>query len=179
MRTVGLTMLTLVCALAASSPATAHGRLLAPRGACAKDTSVHAGGKAQRRAMRCLHGYARRHADRSWLRPSRKLRRGANVKARRIVSCGDFSHSPCGRSFSDAYRRTGYGSGSWSIGENIAWGSGRLGSARKIFHRWLHSSSHRANVLGRWRHIGVGRKRERRLWGERNVSVWVTGFGRS
>lgn len=38
------------------------------------------------------------------------------------------------------------------LGQN----SGRGGKCRRIFRSFMHSSTHRANILGRWRHIGVG-----------------------
>lgn len=179
MRMVGLTLLALACALAAATSAAAHGRLLAPRGVCTGDSNIRASSGVQKRGMRCLHNFARRRADRRALRRSRQLDRAAAKKAYRIVACRDFSHRPCGTSFSGAYRSTGYGSGSWSIGENIGWGSGRYGSARSIFHRWLHSYSHRRILLRRgWRHLGVARRHADRLFGYRNVTVWVAAFGR-
>jgi uncharacterized protein YkwD len=178
-RTVGFVLLAFVCLLAATSGAArAGGRLLAPQGTCAGDSNIRASGSDQRRAMRCLHAYARRHADLRALAGSRQLQSAAYTKAGRIVACRDFSHSPCGTSFVGAYRSTGYGSGSWYVGENIAWGSGRYGSARVVFDRWLHSAEHRANILkSGWRDFGVARRHADRLFSCRNVTVWVVGFG--
>jgi uncharacterized protein YkwD len=46
---------------------------------------------------------------------------------------------------------------SWSLGENIAWGSGDLATPRKIVRSWMNSSGHRRNILDRrFRHIGIG-----------------------
>ena len=46
---------------------------------------------------------------------------------------------------------------SWGVGENIAFGSGRYASPRRIFKSWMHSSEHRANILnGSYQHIGIG-----------------------
>ena len=42
----------------------------------------------------------------------------------------------------------------WRAGENIAWGTGELGTVRSIFHAWLHSPEHLANILGRYRQLG-------------------------
>ena len=39
-----------------------------------------------------------------------------------------------------------------SLGQN----SGAGGGCRRIFWAFMKSSSHRANILGQWRHIGVG-----------------------
>ncbi len=38
------------------------------------------------------------------------------------------------------------------LGQN----TGRGGECRRIFRSFMHSSTHRANIFGRWRHIGVG-----------------------
>lgn len=38
------------------------------------------------------------------------------------------------------------------LGQN----TGRGGKCRRIFRSFMHSSTHRANIFGRWRHIGVG-----------------------
>ena len=59
----------------------------------------------------------------------------------------------------DRIRRTGYTSGArgWSLGENIAWGSGRLATAAQIHRAWMSSPGHRANILQRsFREIGIG-----------------------
>lgn len=38
------------------------------------------------------------------------------------------------------------------LGQNTA----RGGRCRRIFPSFMHSTRHRANILGRWRHVGVG-----------------------
>jgi uncharacterized protein YkwD len=48
----------------------------------------------------------------------------------------------------------GPGFGSWSAGENLAWGAPDLTPARTAT-MWMNSTGHRANILGRWRWIGV------------------------
>ena len=43
------------------------------------------------------------------------------------------------------------------VGENLAWGSGSLASARSIVNMWLASPEHRANLLhAGYRTVGVG-----------------------
>ena len=43
------------------------------------------------------------------------------------------------------------------VGENLAWGQGRLGAARTILRLWLASPEHRANLLHPgYRIVGVG-----------------------
>jgi uncharacterized protein YkwD len=45
---------------------------------------------------------------------------------------------------------------SWSVGENIIWGSPEI-SASSVVREWMQSSPHRANILSReWRDVGVG-----------------------
>ena len=45
---------------------------------------------------------------------------------------------------------------SWSVGENIAWGSPDLSPAGAV-REWMNSPPHRANLLSReWRDIGLG-----------------------
>ena len=55
-------------------------------------------------------------------------------------------------------RATGYlaGASVWSIGENLAWGPGRLGSPKRIVASWMRSPEHRRVLLGGFRDIGVG-----------------------
>ncbi len=48
----------------------------------------------------------------------------------------------------------GPGYGSWSAGENIAWGTPDLGAAKTV-RMWMNSPAHRANILGRWGRVGV------------------------
>jgi uncharacterized protein YkwD len=46
---------------------------------------------------------------------------------------------------------------SWSLGENIGWGSGVLATPQRIVGSWMSSPSHRRNILDRgFRHIGIG-----------------------
>ena len=45
---------------------------------------------------------------------------------------------------------------SWSVGENILWGSPEI-SAAKAVREWMESPPHRANIMSReWREVGLG-----------------------
>jgi uncharacterized protein YkwD len=45
---------------------------------------------------------------------------------------------------------------SWSVGENILWGSPEI-SAAKAVREWMQSPPHRANILSpEWREVGLG-----------------------
>lgn len=48
----------------------------------------------------------------------------------------------------------GPGFTSWAAGENLAWGAPDVTPARTVTW-WMNSPEHRANVLGRWRRVGV------------------------
>jgi uncharacterized protein YkwD len=48
----------------------------------------------------------------------------------------------------------GPGYSSWAAGENLAWGAPDLGAGKTVTW-WMNSAPHRANILGRWRFVGV------------------------
>ncbi|MGH2982125.1 MAG: CAP domain-containing protein [Solirubrobacterales bacterium] len=135
--------------------------------------------RAQERAMRCMVNYAREQAGLRRLNTKRKLNRAADRKAADILRCDDFSHQACGRDFLYWFRRGGYLRGHcWWAGENLAWGSGGLGTARSVMTAWLRSRSHRANLLDSdYRQFGIS-LREGALSGGRDAHVWVNHFGR-
>ena len=113
------------------------------------------------------------------LHRSRALDRSALMKVDEIRSCGSFSHTPCGTSFARTFQQTGYLHGRVRVGENIYWGSGRLGTPAGAISAWLHSPPHRANLLGRgWRDMGVGVERVPSIFGASDVSIVVLQFGR-
>jgi uncharacterized protein YkwD len=43
---------------------------------------------------------------------------------------------------------------SWTAGENLAWGAPDV-SATQVVSMWMNSAPHRANLLGKWRRVGV------------------------
>jgi uncharacterized protein YkwD len=94
------------------------------------------------------------------LRLNSRLSTASRGHSRAMVRHHFFSHdSRDGTSFLERIRRSGYldGASSWAVGENIAWGSGRLSTPRSIASAWMHSPGHRANILGRtFRAIGIG-----------------------
>jgi uncharacterized protein YkwD len=94
------------------------------------------------------------------LRLNRKLAAAARGHSGAMASRHFFSHDSLnGASFLDRIRRAGYlrGARSWAVGENIAWGSGRLSTPRAIGRAWMNSPGHRANILSRsFRAIGIG-----------------------
>lgn len=92
-------------------------------------------------------------------RVSAPLRKAAVGHSRDMARRDFFSHTAPGNvSFADRIQRANYRPrGSWSVGENIAWGSGHLATPESIVRGWMKSPGHRANILnGSFRAIGVG-----------------------
>ncbi len=158
-------------------PGDPYAALLAPPTACKGQSRTQATAKVHARAMLCLVNYARRRQGASPLRSSAPLDRSSRLKAREIIRCNDFSHTPCGQSFYATFTRAGYMKGRAFVGENIYWGSVLYGSPRIAFNAWLHSEGHRRNLLGKsWRDLGIARIQSNSLGGAGGV-VWVTAFG--
>jgi len=112
------------------------------------------------RATLCVLNVERAKHHLRPLRLNRKLASAARGHSGSMTSRHYFSHDSLnGASFLDRIRRTGYlrGARSWNVGENIAWGSGRLSTPRAIGRAWMNSPGHRANILSRsFRAIGIG-----------------------
>lgn len=169
--------LSLALAAASAAPAANLDRLLAPASACPHQTSLGDAPAAQERAMLCMTNFARTHSGLAPLRSARPLARAADGKSGDILRCGEFSHEACGREFTYWMRRVGYlRGGCWAAAENIAWGTGSVGTVRAIFRAWLHSDGHRENILGRYADIGIG-LRVGRLEGNSGAHVWTQEFG--
>jgi uncharacterized protein YkwD len=113
-----------------------------------------------RAAVLCLHNRERARHGLPRLRENPLLRRAAERHTDNMVSERFFDHtSPSGSTMVERIRRTGYTkrARSWALGENIAWGSGSLGTAAQIHRSWMKSPGHRANILQRsFREIGIG-----------------------
>jgi uncharacterized protein YkwD len=176
-----LSLLAIAACLALAAPADAAGswdRLLAPEGTCGAQADRSAAPRAQERAMRCMVNFARGADGQHALRVrAGRLMDAADRKAADILRCGDFSHTACGRAFTFHMRRTAYAAGCYGAGENIAWGSGPLGTVRAVMRGWLNSDGHRANLLEpRFRDHGVA-LRTGTMGGEAGAAVWVHQLG--
>ncbi|MGI9540179.1 MAG: CAP domain-containing protein [Miltoncostaeaceae bacterium] len=152
-------------------------RLLPPAHACGgKGDNRALPARAQEKVMRCLINRARANAGRSRLATHPGLTRAARAKNAAMVRHQQFSHTPTGRSFGSIVRRSYNGR---SMGENIAMGTGALGSPRSILDGWLKSPGHRRNLLrADWQHQGVALRKNARLDGHLGVAVWSSEFGR-
>jgi uncharacterized protein YkwD len=85
------------------------------------------------------------------LRADGRLERAARSHSSKMLRTGIFFHGAF-----DA-RIRGAGVQSPRVGENLAWGVGRLSRARAIVAMWMASPGHRANLLHPgYRLVGVG-----------------------
>ena len=166
-----------VALVAAPAEALKVRNLMAPPSVCPGQMNTAAPIYKQERAMRCMTNFARRHAGRGGFARSAKLSNSSDRKGEDILRCDSFSHSACGRDFTFWLQRVNFIGGCWTAGENIAWGTGDLGSARAVFRAWMHSAGHRQNVLaGEFSQLGVS-LRIGTLEGNRGAHVWVQHFG--
>ena len=112
------------------------------------------------RAVLCLLNQERTRRGLPRLRMNERLSLAADRHSRDMVRRGFFSHDSLGgASFVDRIRRTGYLSSarSWTVGENLAWGTGNRGTPAQILNAWMRSPGHRANILSsRFREVGIG-----------------------
>ena len=163
--------------LAASATASAAGNLVAPTAACPGQTKLGATVAAQERAMLCMANFARAELGLVPLEPNLELEGSAKEKARDILRCDSFSHYACGREFAYWIRASGYLSTEcWRAGENLAFGSGPLGSVRSIFRAWMRSPEHRENLLGDYDQTGIDLVTGT-LEGFAGTRVWTQHFG--
>ena len=108
----------------------------------------------------CLINAERGKAGAQPLRLDTKLHRAAVRHSREMVAKRYFAHeSRSGARFSSRIARTGWmsGRGHWSVGENLAWGTGTQATPSSIVTAWMHSAGHRQNMLNpRFHVIGIG-----------------------
>lgn len=124
--------------------------------------------------MLCLVNKARTARGLTQLTAVGSLGRAAGRKSADILRCDEFSHEACGREFTYWIERSGYEA--CSAAENIAYGTGSLGTPRSIFRAWMRSSGHRRNILGSYEDIGIGLQIGE-LEGTRGAHVWTQQFG--
>jgi uncharacterized protein YkwD len=112
------------------------------------------------RATLCtLNAERARYGIRS-LKLNKRLSRAARGHARDMVRRDYFGHGTLGGgTFVDRIRRTGYlrGARSWTLGENLAWGTYGGATPQVITAMWMGSAGHRANILNAsFREVGIG-----------------------
>jgi uncharacterized protein YkwD len=163
--------------------------LAAPAGAHAQGCAnthlepTRANLEAVRAAVLCLNNAERARHRLPPLRENPRLRRAAERHASHMVGAHFFDHiTPAGATMLDRIRRAGYTSGAhaWCVGENLAWGSGRLATAAQIHRSWMRSPGHRANILRRsFREVGIGVEAgvPVRLSASQTGATYATDFG--
>jgi uncharacterized protein YkwD len=114
---------------------------------------------AVRAAVLCLHNQERAARGLPLLRNNAKLAAAAQAHSTEMVTQGYFAHDTSGSTMMSRIRATGYirPTDTWTVGENIAWGTQQLATAGEIERAWMASPGHRANILRRsFREIGIG-----------------------
>jgi uncharacterized protein YkwD len=167
-------MLALPASAAADGP---WDSLLAPEATCPGQSDVSASIEAQEATMLCMHAYARAAAGVAPVQPIKQLVVSSGRKAKDLKGCDDFSHEACGRGAFYWLRKVGFARGTYGVGENIAWGTGALGSVHAIMSAWLNSDEHRPILLDpSFEDVGVGMA-EGKFQGYRGAQIWVAHFG--
>ncbi len=98
----------------------------------------------------CLLNGERADAGLGPLATDGKLADAALEHSRDMVQNTYFAHdAPDGRSSTDRIKATGYipSDRAWTVGENLAWGTGTLATPKSIVAAWMNSPGHRENVL--------------------------------
>jgi uncharacterized protein YkwD len=176
-----IALATVTCAIflapASASASGSWDNLLAPESACPGQSDASLGIVAQERTMVCMHNWARTQKGLKALHSAKKLRVSSHRKARDIRRCQQFSHEACGRDAFYWFRHVGFMRGSYGVGENLAFGQGRLGTVRDMMSAWLNSDMHRSVLLtSRYDDVGISVV-DGKLKGRRGVAIWVAHFG--
>jgi uncharacterized protein YkwD len=124
----------------------------------------------------CLLNRERARHGLGGLRSNGRLALAAWRHSRDMAQHNYFAHGDfVGRLQAAGYFR---GRRSWSVGENIAWGSGSNATPRSIVWMWMHSPGHRANILnGGFHEIGVGLVAGAPVPHVRGAATYTTDFG--
>jgi uncharacterized protein YkwD len=113
-----------------------------------------------RAALLCLHNKIRAEAGLPAHKDNAKLRKAALGQSADMVSNGYFDHTSLdGDTFVDRILGVGYAkkTDGWTLGENLAWGTGDLSTPQGLMNAWMNSSGHKANILKKaYRELGIG-----------------------
>src|SRR4051812_817086 len=161
-RTLVSSFLLFLLVLAAPAQAKTHKAKAASTIECANtDITPDASNlDAFRDAILCLHNQVRAEHHLRLLKSNAKLAKAADAHSDDMVANSYFDHdAPSGQDFVDRIIRAGYvkRTGGWSLGENLAWGTGELSTPAGLMNAWMNSPGHRANILkGSYRELGLG-----------------------
>ena len=111
-------------------------------------------------ATMCLVNEERAQRGLRRLGGDNKLARAALRHSKDMVARRYFDHrSPNGATMVHRAKKVRYfaSASRWQLAENLAWGTGTLGSPRAIVVAWMNSAAHRDNILnGALREAGLG-----------------------
>ena len=119
---------------------------------CANTTIVPDAGNLElvRAALVCLHNQIREQNGLGTLAENGALAAAAATHSDDMVRRDYFAHdTPEGGTFVDriiAARYAGRNAG-WTLGENLAWGTGDLSTPAALMNSWMNSPGHRDNIL--------------------------------
>ena len=181
----------LACALAFTAPANAATSStweltpVAHKASAACDNTDARAGEASEAALAksavCLINKERARRGLRKLRLNSSLSAAARRHTLDMVSRNYFAHvSKSGTDVVDRLTQTGYigGARSWTVGENLAWGTGKRTTPREIVSAWMASPGHRANILQRrFREIGIGVAFEAPNRTSPTAATYTTTFG--
>lgn len=109
------------------------------------------------------------------------LARAALAHSADMVAHSYFAHE--GRNGSQVQERigaTGYlpKNAGWTVGENLAWGTGALATPKAIVNAWMNSKGHRDNILKpSYRDIGFGTVAGNPAAADGDGATYATEFG--
>ena len=114
-----------------------------------------------RAATLCLLNAERADHGLPALRANERLTRAADAYSAKMVRRRFFAHvCPDGSTLKSRIRSARYLNKSvrdYSLGENLAWGSGSLSTPKSIVRGWMRSSAHRHAILDeRFEDVGIG-----------------------
>ena len=137
-----------------------------------------------RDAVLCLMNAQRTARGLKRLRAQPELAEAAGRFARQMVRDRFFDHtSPGGSTMVSRVKATDYlrDAVRWTVGENLAWGTGTKATPRATVDAWMHSADHRANLLDRgFAEVGIGiaAGAPAELEADETGGTYVTDFGR-
>lgn len=160
--------------ISAVEPREAGAASVQVRGCTGTDVSM----TTEEKEMLDLHNRTRadRNLPRLCVHPA--LQRAARAHSKDMIERDYFSHSTKGKRETSDERVERYGYKRYrAFGENIAWGSGNLGSPNNIMDGWMRSDPHRKNILnGRFREVGIGAYTGTYKTYQ-NTTMWTADFG--
>jgi uncharacterized protein YkwD len=113
-----------------------------------------------RAAIVCLHNQVRAQSGLGALGENGALGAAAAGHSADMVARRYFDHTtPEGGTFDERILAAHYAGegGSWTVGENLAWGTGELSTPAGLMRSWMASPGHRENILKPgYREIGLG-----------------------